>query len=683
MRAVALLTTCIPFLVAACGSGKPAEAIAPSAPTGAEALGEKNEPVACGSLVKPVSPLVVDWKSGDRADLEVAMKQGVAVIAYDCNGIRLLDECKLAGGYDFAGVTPKQDTIQIASKDELWANLPLSVGKLETEVAGASSIDLAILLVGKRTTPRGEAARMELTGKCEGATHYVRAAHIGAFAMARGEKGKVRAAAELFGVGAKAASESDKRVENRDGDVNSCKSASAAAAAPPDQCGATIRLLLEPIVAQRNPEESATKAKEGANPCPEGWALAEGKCTKSEGEGCDATHLDACAKECEAGNATSCPRAAFATKDPSERDALLKRGCDGGNPHACFELGSMQMRKDAKAGFALTEKACAFGDGWICWNVGNWLLRGTPNIPKDETKAALLIERGCSLGYAPSCASYAGLFINGVGVKTDVERGLSMYRKLCDNGHPQYCHQLGSLYATDRKALSDIRLPTSAAVKLDVAKGVAAWEQGCALGGLWSCTLAGRHYLRGDGVRKDPTRAKELFERACGEKSKNWDGCLELARMYENGIGVSKDVAQAVDYYERACPREGCGRAAELLWSGKGVPKNEDRARSIYESNCATGRWGTSEQEMCLAWGKILEATSRDKAVDFYADHCGRTGKDMVGGKRISASQTVGGHMELVESCKRLGKLDPAAQKKTFDEACSSRGLLCKEAGKK
>jgi len=672
-----------------CGTGKPAEAVRPTAPTGNEALGEgESEAAACGGLAKPVSPLVVDLKSGDRTDLEVAMKQGVAVVAYDCKGMRILDGCKLEGSYEFAGVTPKEDLIQISSRDELWANLPLSIGKLEGEVSGSSSIDLAVMLVGKRGTLRGDSARPELKGKCEGATHYVRAAHVGAFSMARGEKGKVRAAVELFSVGTKGESESKKNVVNRDGDVKSCKSAKPGAKAPPDQCGATVRLLLEPILDKRDPERSASPPpppKPVENPCPEQYTLASGKCvptaTASGPRLCKSNDAAECETQCNAGSLESCYRLSFTVKDDQRAADLLTKGCDAGLADACSELGNRLLRSDQAKGLALKEKACALGNAWVCWNTGLWYLEGR-GAPKNESKAVYLIDRGCSLGYAPSCASYGSLFIAGTGVKKDVERGLSLYRKLCDNGQSYYCHQLGSMYATDRKALADRRLPAPAAVKRDIPRGVSTWEQGCALGSLWSCALAGKHYLTGDGVKKDAARAKELFERGCGDKSKNWDSCRLLGEMYEAGNGVAKDAAKAVDYFERACPAESCDRAAEILWTGKGMPKDEARAKAIFEKQCKKGTWGQGQKKLCMRYGELLEKSDPKAAAALYADHCGRTGTELVGGTKVSAAETKGGRFELAESCQRLQKLDPALLKQEMTDACLDRGILCKELEK-
>src|SRR5262245_6762713 len=62
---------------AGCGSAV-AEAIRPRASTYAEAAGA----TACADGYG--QPLVVDWRPEQRADLEVQMREGAVVLAYDC-----------------------------------------------------------------------------------------------------------------------------------------------------------------------------------------------------------------------------------------------------------------------------------------------------------------------------------------------------------------------------------------------------------------------------------------------------------------------------------------------------------------------------------------------------------------------------------------------------------------------
>src|SRR5580700_9362941 len=97
--------------LAGCGGGSAASAIRPADLTYADAVG----PGQCRAI---------DWPPEKRVDLEVAMRQGIPVVAYDCKSIRLLPECKVDGSYGFVGTTTKEQVIRLDNADELSANLP-------------------------------------------------------------------------------------------------------------------------------------------------------------------------------------------------------------------------------------------------------------------------------------------------------------------------------------------------------------------------------------------------------------------------------------------------------------------------------------------------------------------------------------------------------------------------------
>ena len=60
----------------------------------------------------------------------------------------------------------------------------------------------------------------------------------------------------------------------------------------------------------------------------------------------------------------------------------------------------------------------------------------------------------------------------------------------------------------------------------------------------------GLMYLKGEGVEKDYTKAKEFFENASSYD--NDSANFNLALMYQTKIGVEEDMQKATDYYRRA-----------------------------------------------------------------------------------------------------------------------------------
>jgi hypothetical protein len=194
LRSVGLLGCFTAMIAATACTGGVGQAIRPDDPTYAAAAS------AGGRCLTPSSreaPLVVDWDLQSRGDLEVAMKRGIAVVAYDCKTLRVLPDCRVKGGYSFLGVTVKEQLLRLENADEVKANLPFSGAvlgaKLGASMARGSTLDVALVVIGKRVASRGTLTGAQLAGQCAGATHFVRAATVGAFVVKTGTRGKASA----------------------------------------------------------------------------------------------------------------------------------------------------------------------------------------------------------------------------------------------------------------------------------------------------------------------------------------------------------------------------------------------------------------------------------------------------------------------------------------------------------
>ncbi len=242
MRALASIPAI--FLALGCG-GAAGKAIRPPEASAQTALNEESNIKTCTPA--PGQPLVVDMRSSDRSDFELAMNEGVAVVSYNCKELHLLRACSLKGGYAFKGVSRKEDMVQLESKDEVAANMPVSGAKLSAGMKSGSTLDLALVTVGKKRASAHDVSRADLEGDCKEATHIVRGAYVGAFAMGTGTLGHAQAVAELFGAGVSGSSRSDRQATTKDGDITSCRQATKDAAAPPEDCQAILRLDLAPI----------------------------------------------------------------------------------------------------------------------------------------------------------------------------------------------------------------------------------------------------------------------------------------------------------------------------------------------------------------------------------------------------------------------------------------------------
>jgi TPR repeat protein len=547
----------------------------PADHTAAGATGRGAEKCTGSKLAKP---LIVDLDQDARSELEAAMKKGIAVVAYDCASLRVLTACRVADGkYEYAGVSRKEEVIQMTSSDDVAANLPINAAKVSAEVSSGRSIDLALVRVGTKNTTRA-VAQGDLTGDCDGATHFVRGATLGAFAMATGSSGKAAAVAEMFAYGASAKSASERKGLNKDGSLDECRKSDPDAESPPTECRAPISVELVPIAAPKVADAASAKGKDAKakdddakeapsfeNPCPEGYAFTGGKCTKAPvaAKLCDPKNEAECKSECDKGSAESCFNfGRLARRDRARAVPAFTKACEGGVADACGELGKLlepdaQKSKNVKAEAlqALTwaEKGCRDGSGYACEIAGDLLTLDAELQIVDYPRGMKRYTRGCNLGNADACSMAANELLSGKNVPRDAARAIAMLGQACLGGSASECDDLGGLFETGKAKGSTEGLkvdPVAAygfyrrACQLDADSCVSAHKlgqqvgkdadalqhavRGCGANDEEACLLAGLAYEQGRGAAKDAAKAKELFTKACNKGDGDEDACKKI-----------------------------------------------------------------------------------------------------------------------------------------------------------
>jgi hypothetical protein len=421
----------------ACSPGAAAEALRPSDPTYEQAVGESSR---CEGIGQTAEPLLVDVRPEFRGDVEVAMRQGVAVVRYDCGGLRLLKDCSVEGSYGYLPTVTKRQAVQLANADEIRANLPVQgagiAAELAAELRRGASLDVALVMVGKRSTTRTRVLREDLAGSCKGATHFVHRATVGAFAMNVGTRAQVRSVAQVFAAGVRAESSTRKTIRNQDGDPDTCDDATTNDATPPDQCSALLRLELVAIARDDGSEPADAVVR--SIPCPKGYAMAGGKCTRT---GCVFGKLPDCARRCRADDATACNELGFmfatgtgTAKNDARAVEWFKRSCSLNSSEGCSNLGFMYdeargVARDEVRARELYERACLEGEAGACYN------RGV--LPSGENISWL--QRACDGGVPASCSALGDKYVNGGEVERNAAKALSLYTRACDGGDRRAC----------------------------------------------------------------------------------------------------------------------------------------------------------------------------------------------------------------------------------------------------
>lgn len=201
---------------------------------------------ACDPVAGYATTLIVDWPRGEVDDLELVARDGLAVVAYDCNGIHVVKGCRVEGAYAYAGVERQEQRLLLTTADEIRAYLPRSgehlAEELAPEVARGGGLELRIVTVGRRAASSQSVREEHLAGACAAATHLVRRVALGAFEMSRADASPRAAGGQ--------------RSLARGGDDASCARAETGAT-PTRGCDAPVLLDLAPIARGGRPSPPA------------------------------------------------------------------------------------------------------------------------------------------------------------------------------------------------------------------------------------------------------------------------------------------------------------------------------------------------------------------------------------------------------------------------------------------
>jgi len=110
------------------------------------------------------------------------------------------------------------------------------------------------------------------------------------------------------------------------------------------------------------------------------------------------------------------------------------------------------------------------------------------------------------------------------------------------------------------------------------------------LGSVRALFTLGTIYDHGDGMERDPVRARFYYEIAAQKKFA--PAIVNLGVLYETGVGVPQDPARAYELYRQAASlgdARAINKMGELTERGLGVARNLRGARSLYEKSANMG----------------------------------------------------------------------------------------------
>jgi hypothetical protein len=212
-RSVAI-TCLVGSTLAACGGAELPRASAPAMP---------DEQARCRAAARSGSPLVTEWSSAEKANLQARLRAGALAVEYTGCSMRPLPACSLRGSYRWQRTTLSSEGIEIRSADELFTKLPLGALALEGELARSGRLAVRTMVSGQYTLEGSGAADVPDYGECAQATHLLTAVSIGSFKLHSGGTLDASAAVGVGAYGGGAKTASSETLLREAGDFDSCK----------------------------------------------------------------------------------------------------------------------------------------------------------------------------------------------------------------------------------------------------------------------------------------------------------------------------------------------------------------------------------------------------------------------------------------------------------------------------
>jgi hypothetical protein len=427
--------------------------------------------------------LVVDEGTRERLDVEKSLADGPILFVHsDCAGVRVVPGCTIPPGYLFKvgytyrAVTPKEEVVRMEEADAVRARLPGLADTLGASLTRGMALDLALVVAGEYSAMAvrlNETAPQPLTTvyggdlprECKDATHFVRAAHTGAFALSTSTKADVRAAAQIF---ASAESASTATHARKDGRIEACTTA-AGAARPAEGCNAPVRLVLAKLdprssaqgvcedgtgelrvdrcidwasdvwQRERDPQAEVLFAKL-ASLCGEGWRRACNSAIVRARDTKDGRLHELETSACRAGLSSYCETNAKALLDAGKSDealAMLDLGCRGDGARSCAQLAELLDRgvgrdpQKKESALVARARACKFGPNEACTAFARARRAGARLRPADFGGFTVEVAR-CEQGAKRACLSAAAAYAFGLGAPRDVTHAKKHWSSYCE-----------------------------------------------------------------------------------------------------------------------------------------------------------------------------------------------------------------------------------------------------------
>jgi hypothetical protein len=199
----------------------------------------------CALAAKNESPLVTEWSSAEKANLQARLRSGGLAVEFTGCSMRPITSCTVRGSYRWQRTTLSSEAIEIHNQDELFAKLPLGAISLQGELARSGRLAVRTAVSGQYVLEGSSAADVPDYGDCAAATHLLVGVSIGSFKLHSG--GTLQASGSVGGGphNGGAQTSSSESLLREAGDFDSCKASTDET--PEMNCSSPIQAFLAPL----------------------------------------------------------------------------------------------------------------------------------------------------------------------------------------------------------------------------------------------------------------------------------------------------------------------------------------------------------------------------------------------------------------------------------------------------
>jgi hypothetical protein len=200
----------------------------------------------CKIAADQKDPLVTEWPASSKARLEALMRDaGGIAVAYSGCELQIVDECRVAGTYEWRRTTLSTDSTDIRDDDELYAKMPLGAASLEGELRRAGALKVVTEVAGEMDLVGFTGDHVPDTPACAKATHVVRGVSVGAFKLLASGQAGAKAGVNVGPVGGGGGSSESQSVLREAGDPMQCTQTTSDA--PDPACRSPIQIFLDRV----------------------------------------------------------------------------------------------------------------------------------------------------------------------------------------------------------------------------------------------------------------------------------------------------------------------------------------------------------------------------------------------------------------------------------------------------